>query len=149
MTVREDLAVSALDVGALDGPDATAELLVGLAHQCRDRGTWGGQRALSYWDRLPDKVRTACYGGPTLGHWWERMSRVLGCSPPRDPTDRADLARALACPQASAVLDVLRTRTEVVCLRVRLAVQARRDRDAPPPDTTVDPVPLDEMETLL
>ncbi|MGH3993092.1 MAG: hypothetical protein ACRDSN_11600, partial [Pseudonocardiaceae bacterium] len=119
MSVREDLEASALEVGALPAAEATAELLVGLAHQCRDRATWGGQRALTYWDRLPDKVRTACYAGPALANWWERMSRVLGCTPPRTPTDRADLARALACGEDFAVLDALRTRTESLCLRVR------------------------------
>lgn len=144
MTVKTDLESSALDVGALDGPAATAELLVGLAHQCRDRATWGGQRALTYWDRLPDKVRTACYGGPTLGHWWERMCRTLGCTPPRNETDRVDLARALACEDGEVVLDALRTRGETLCLRVRLAVQARRDRDTPEPAET--PVPLDTLE---
>lgn len=114
-------------VGAVTGPAVHAERLVALAHDTRDRDVWGGDRAITYWDRLPDRVRTACYAGPTLAAWWERMSRQLGCSPPSLSTDRALLAATLACGDDAAVLDELRRHTEALCLRVRLAVQLDRD----------------------
>lgn len=103
-----------------------AVLLVTAAHDARDRVTWGGDRAITYWSRLPEKIRSACYGGPTLAHWWERITRILGCSQPSRLEDREAVSVLLAR-NDPAVLDVLRTQAEATCLLVRLAVQQHRD----------------------
>lgn len=121
----------AADVGPLDEVSARAELLIAVAHETRDRDIWGGDRALTYWDRLPEKVRAACYAGPTLADWWQRITTTLGCTHPRTVDDRRALATALAAGDDRQVLDALRTRTEALCLRVRLAAQQRRDTRQP------------------
>lgn len=126
-TITEMAAQTAELCGPLAGAAATAELLVALAHDNRDYDVWGGERALTYWDRVPDRIRTACYRGPRLASWWEAMTRSLGCGQPRRVEDRETLARALACGDDAAVLDVLRTETEMLVLRVRLAAQAQRE----------------------
>src|SRR5690606_3790345 len=71
--IQQMLDALADEIGVLDPVSARAELLVAVAHECRDRGVWGGDRALTYWDRLPEKVRAACYAGPSLADWWQRM----------------------------------------------------------------------------
>lgn len=127
----------AVDVGP--SPDRTAELLVAIAHDRRDRSVWGGDRAITYWDRLPDRVRTACYAGPTVAHWWERMCRQLGCTQPSKQEDRMALAEALGCGRDAAVLEVIRANTEALCLRVRLSIQLMyEDRDTAEPSTATN-----------
>lgn len=133
-TYRARLDRLATEVGPVDGPEATAELLVLAAHDTRDWDTWGGDRAITYWDRLPAKILAACYRGPTLAHWWQAITGTLGCTPPRRIEDRTAVAAALACGDDRAVLDVLRTRPEVICLRVRLAQDL--DRQARTKETT-------------
>lgn len=129
-TIAEQLATSAAELGALPPAEARAVALVALAYATRDRDVWGGDRALTFWDRLPDRVRTGCYRGPTLGHWWEAMTRALGCGQPHRLEDRELLASTLAAGDDRAVLDVLRTQTEMVCLRVRLSIPRTTRRDA-------------------
>lgn len=137
----QDLLMSVThEIGMVHGPTATAELLVALAHQCRDRSVWGGERALTYWDRLPEKIRMATYAGYTLARWWERCSHTLGCTPPRVAEDRVALAVALAGGDDAQVLAVLRSEPHALCLRVRLAHQYRRGQ-AP---LSVHPVSLDQ-----
>lgn len=126
MTVKDltvfDLVQASAEV--LEGctADQTVALaLVLLAHDNRDRSVWGGDRAITYWDRLPDRIRTATYAGPTLAHWWERVTRLLGASHPTVEADRVELARVLACGRDAAVLAALRTQTETVCLWARVA----------------------------
>lgn len=126
MNVVDLIAGNAERYGPLDLAAGRAELLIAIAHATRDRDVWGGERALTYWDRLPEKIRTACYAGPTLDHWWQRISTTFGCSQPRSDDDRAALAGALGGGDDGAVIAVLRTRTAAICLRVRLAHQARR-----------------------
>lgn len=125
---RIDAAAAALGLPALDDPTARAVLLVAVAHDYRDRDVWGGDRAITYWDRLPDRVRVACYAGPTLDHWWQSVTTQLGCTHPTLAEDRTAVAVALGAGADRTVLDVIRTRTEAVCLRVRLAVQHDRDQ---------------------
>lgn len=108
---------------------ARAVLLVLAAHDGRDRGVWGGDRAITYWDRLPDRVRTSCYRGPTLGHWWEAITRTLGTTQPGRAADRDAIATALTAGDDIAVLDALRTRTEMVCLHARIAITATYTKD--------------------
>ena len=127
-----DSVVTMLDrlhaqIGAPDQVTARATLLVATAHHTRDRDVWGGDRAITYWDRLPDRVRTGCYRGPLLAHWWESMCRTLGSGQPTVIEDRVALAQALAAGSDAAVLTELRTQTEALCLRVRLAVQLSRE----------------------
>lgn len=126
LTVTERIAAAAAEIGPAEGPLAVAELLVAVAHDTRDRGVWSGNRMLTYWDRLPDQVRAACYGGPTVGHWWERMCRILGSGQPTNAPDRVALGQALTTADGAAVLSVLRSQTEMVCLRVRLVYQLTR-----------------------
>lgn len=137
--LTDDLARLAADVGPPTSPAAArAELLIAAAHQTRSRDIWGGSRARTYWDVLPDRVRTCCYAGPTLGAWWERITRVLVCTQPREE-DRADVAAALAAGDDRAVLDLLRTEAEMLCLRVRLAGQLAREA------RTVDQTPGEDF----
>ena len=124
-TINEMIDRLETEVGELDPATRTATVLVCAAHQTRDRGVWGGDRAITYWDRLPDRVRTACYRGPTTAHWWEAISRALGCGHPSLREDREAVATALAG-DSTAVLSKLRSTTETVCLLVRLAVQYQR-----------------------
>lgn len=121
VTVYDLAQETGVVIGELSKPQAVAQTLLLLAHDNRDRSVWGGQRALEYWDRLPDKVRMATYSGPTLAHWWERMVRLLGVSHPRSEADRTELATALACGLDADVLTGLRTQTEMLCLRARIA----------------------------
>lgn len=133
------LAAAAAEIGPVDGPAATAELLVAVAHATRDWEVWGGSRALEYWDRLPERVKVATYRGPTLGHWWSAIARQLGCSQPARKEDRQALAAALACGQDSPVLAALRARPEELVLRVRLAHDLHRQTNKPgTPDTDTD-----------
>lgn len=127
MTVRPDL--TDLVPAGLDPTIARAVLLVLAAHDGRDRGVWGGDRAITYWDRLPDRVRTSCYRGPTLAHWWEAISRTLGTRQPTRAVDRQAVAGAIVGGDDLAVLDVLRTRTEMVCLHARLAISTTYTKD--------------------
>ena len=123
MTIVDRLSASAELVGDPDPIMARAVLLVACAHETRDRSVWGGDKALTYWERLPEKVRASCYAGPSVGLWWERITRTLGSTHPRDPGDRDALASALVAGDDRQVLDTLRARTEAVCLRVRLSIQ--------------------------
>lgn len=132
-TVQKRLTRLAVEVGEVTGPDAVAEQLIALAHDNRDRDVWGGDRAITYWDRLPDRIRGACYAGPTLGHWWERVSVTLGCEPPRKREDRELLAAAIAGGDDQAVLEAIRRSTETLCLRVRLSHEFDRDQSVSKP----------------
>jgi hypothetical protein len=123
---RERLAILADHVGDVDEASHAATLLVAVAHDTRDRVVWGGDRAITYWQRLPERVRAACYGGPSLADWWERISRLLGCIPPTRVEDREDVARIVHLDDPQ-VMRTLRTQAEMVCLRVRLAMQLTAD----------------------
>lgn len=138
------LARATADLGP--PPDPVAELLVALAHDNRDRDVWGGDRAITYWDRLPDRIRAACYFGPTLAHWWERACAQLGSTHPTRKEDREALARALACGRDSQVLDTIRANTETLCLRVRLAIQQHYDDQPDPPKKAAK---ADTQESML
>lgn len=115
------------EIGVPDEVTARATLLVAMAHHTRDRDVWGGDRAITYWDRLPDRVRTGCYRGPLVAHWWESMCRTLGAGQPSILEDRVALAQTIAAGGDGEVLTELRTQTEALCLRVRLAVQLSRE----------------------
>lgn len=110
--------------------DQAAEL-VAIAHRCVDWDVWGGARAVRYWDALADRCRNACYAGPTLAHWWERLTTQMSLDPPRTTADRARLAELLTSPTAASTLHALRTRTQTVVLTVRVAVdEAKTARTA-------------------
>jgi hypothetical protein len=114
------------EYGPLDDDSNAALILVGVAHDTRDRTVWGGDRAITYWSRLPEKVRAACYAGPHVADWWERAVRLLGCSQPSRQEDRAAVAQIIGQDQPG-VLRVLRTNPEALCLRVRLAIQHHKE----------------------
>lgn len=125
------------DAGVDVGNDAMrrAFILVASAYRGRDRDVWGGDRAITFWDRLPDRVRTSCYRGPLLVHWWEAISRTLGVSQPGRMEDRETLATALAAGDDALVLEMLRTGTEAICLLVRLSMQLDPSRAQTNPET--------------
>lgn len=127
MTITDQLDALAQQAGAVDGSTAVAERLVALAHTTRDRDVWGGDRAITYWEHLPDKVRAATYAGPTIAAWWERMCRQLGCTQPARAEDRLLLAQCISCGDDRAVLDVLASQPQALCLRVRISVQIARE----------------------
>lgn len=137
-TISDRLDALADEIGDQDPISRRATLLVAIAHDTRDRDVWGGDRAITWWERFPDKIRAGCYGGPTLAHWWERMCRTLGCTQPRRIEDRQALAAAISAGDDQEVLTVLRTRPEALALRVRLSMPTR-----PKPDQT------DRQESLL
>lgn len=127
MTALDALTALNDEAGTVNEHVWTATLLVYVAHSTRNRDVWGGDRAITYWSILPDRVRTCCYAGPTLAAWWERICRVLDCAQPYRKEDRLAVAQALAAGDDGAVLEVLRTQAEMVCLRARLATQISRD----------------------
>lgn len=137
--------LDAAELPVPDPPTDVAQQLVLVAHRCVDWDTWGGQRALRYWDALADRVRGGCYAGPTLTAWWNRMVVSMGLQPPRRE-DRDLLLRLLDGQQARPVLAVLRAHADTVVLRVRVAVDAARQTR---PDVHPTPVDLDPEETLL
>lgn len=124
-TAADQLAAAGLP--PLPGPSGRAELLVMIAHRCVDWETWGGARAIRYWDAMGQRVRSACYAGPTLGAWWERLSRQMSLTPPRSAADREALATLLSEGADAAVLAVLRSQTELLLVRVRVAADTRRE----------------------
>lgn len=107
------------------GADDVAERLVLLAHYGADWDVWGGARRVRYWDALAERVKAATFAGPGLADWWTAMSMSLPTAP-RNKDERADLASLLACDGQRAVLSVLRNRTDVVVLRVRVIAENRR-----------------------
>jgi hypothetical protein len=130
MTTGDDTVpgvLAAAGLPPLTGPQAVAEQLVMLAHRCADWEVWGGPRTVRYWDALAMRVRAACYAGPTLGAWWERLSRQMSLIPPARAGDRVLLASLLAGGDDLAVLAVLRGQTEMLLVRVRCAVDVRRE----------------------
>jgi hypothetical protein len=129
-TLRTRLDRLADEVGAPDPPLAAAELMVAAAYVGRNRDIWGGDKALTFWDRFPDRVRAACYRGPTPAHWWEAISRMLDVVAPAKVEDRRALVAALGHSDGTAVLSALRTQPEALCLRVRLAFQLSREDSA-------------------
>lgn len=133
MTEQIDQATGML--GDMTAAERCACILVALAHANRDRDVWGSDRAFTFWDRFPNDVRAACCRGPTLGHWWEAMTRRLGAHQPGKAEDRQLLAATLAEP-AGPVLDVLRGQAEVTCLRVRLVAQHQREQATDDTPTT-------------
>lgn len=125
-TITDRMATLDGDLGTAEPEVSSATFLVAAAYDGRDRDVWGSDRALTFWDRFPDRVRAACYRGPTLAHWWEGISRDLGVSPPTRVEDRARLASIIAGDPAP-VRAVLAGQTATICLRVRLAWQLTRE----------------------
>jgi len=129
----DDTAATMVDAAGLpplEGPQRTAEVLTAMAHRCADWDVWGGPRAIRYWDALTSRVRQACYAGPRLSLWWERLTVQMSLTPPPRKADRALLASLLAGGGDAAVLDVLRREPEALVLRVRVAADTRREARA-------------------
>lgn len=137
----DDTAVTMMDAAGLPplaGAERTAELLACLAHRCADWDVWGGPRAVRYWDALASRTRQACYAGPRLAQWWERLTVQMSLTAPQRRADRAILGALLAGGDDAAVLDVLRCQTEAVVLRVRIAADTRRAARVPAPGTSTE-----------
>lgn len=108
-------------------PEAeVAERLVLLAHYGADFSIWGGTRRARYWDALLERVKAATYAGPTLGDWWQAMSKSLPCAA-RNTEERADLVQLLGHEPAIPVLNYLRRHPDYLVLRVRVIAEARRN----------------------
>lgn len=123
----DTLAVlNAAKLPPVPAPDETATQLVMLAHRCIDWDVWGSARAVRYWDALASRVRAACYAGPTLAHWWARMCVSMSLHEPSLAADRTLLASLLA-EGPGPVLDALRSRTEMIVVRVRVAVDHAKE----------------------
>jgi len=127
MSVTTKEWMDAAGIDPLEGPARTAELLVASAHRCVDWDIWGGSRRLRYWDALAEAVRAACYSGPRVADWWERIGRQMSLGQPGKWEDRRLVAELLACGDDRAVLDVLRKNADALVLRVRVASDARKD----------------------
>lgn len=130
VVTREWQAAVSLPPVETDAQDV-AERLVLLAHYGADFSIWTGKRRVRYWEALTERVKAATFAGPTLGHWWEWLSRDLPTAP-RNAREREDLAHLLASENPREVLRVLRGFPEIVVLRVRVIAEARRaeTRDA-------------------
>lgn len=102
-----------------------AQRLVLLAHYGADFTIWGGARRSRYWDALTERVKAATYAGPSLGDWWQAMSRSLPCTP-RNGSERADLVHLMSHEPALPVLMYLRRHPDYLVLRVRVIADARR-----------------------
>lgn len=124
-----DSTLAASPLPPLHGADATAERLVLLVHRGVDWQVWGGARRARYWDALTERVRAATYAGPTLNHWWTRITADI-TSEARSPEDRLAAATALSSGHDRAVLNSLHRNAAALVLRVRvLSETARADRE--------------------
>ena len=116
----------------LDGPAAQAERLLLLIHYGIDwRTGWVGAYRATYWEKLlADRVVIATYRCASLRRWWREVSAALD-SAPRSPAQRGELA-GLLNGDDQGVLEVLRTESEALVLRVRIVADAvRAARTAP------------------
>lgn len=119
--------LSAAGLPSASETEAIADQLVLLAHRCVDWETWGGARAMRYWDALTERVRASCYAGPSLSAWWVRLSTTMGLGAPSNKADRALLAQLLGHADQRGVLRVLRTQTDTTVLRVRCAIDTAKE----------------------
>lgn len=121
-----DSPVPALEDPALE----VAEQLIFALHEGVDWQVWGGSRRARYWDALADRVRAGTYAGPTLSHWWESACYHLS-STPRDNDHRAFVSKLLFTSGVNqrAVLKALRDQASVLVLRVRVHIDAARNKE--------------------
>ena len=110
----------------LEGSEGVAERLLLLVHYGIDWSSgWVSRYRATYWDRLlPDRVICATYRADTLRRWWRDVSNDLG-SVPRNAAERQELAQLLRADPVP-VLEVLRSETEALLLRVRIITEAMR-----------------------
>lgn len=126
----------------LSGPEGVAERLLLLLHYgvAWSQG-WVTARRGTYWDELlPDRVVAATYRAATLPRWWTDVSQWLE-SRPRSAAERLELEQLLRTDDPVRVLEVLRSETAALVLRVRIvseAVRAARDAEGEPADEGAD-----------
>lgn len=110
----------------LQGPAGQAERLLLLVHYGVNwRTGWVGAYRATYWEKLlADRVFIATYRSATLRRWWREVSAALD-SAPRNAEQRLELV-ALLDGDDRAVLEVLRTESEALVLRVRIVADAVR-----------------------
>lgn len=135
----------------LAGPAASAERLVFLVHRGVNWDVWGPRR-LTYWDALSARVRAGTYAGRDLNAWWQDVASRID-SEPRNRDDRRLLAETLMAADQRAVLNILRDQSDVLVLRVRVAVEHHRENNTERPlveAATVEPLaPTSEPEPVL
>lgn len=111
----------------LDDADGVAERLLLLLHYGSDFGIWGEKRRARYWEALTERVKGACYSGPTLMDWWSNISEAIP-SQPRNEKERAETALLLSYPHGGLkVLQVFRNHTPALVLRTRVCAEYRRN----------------------
>lgn len=114
------------DMPPLEGPAGTAERLLLLLHYGIDwsHGWVAGYRT-RYWDQLlPDRVIVATYRADNLRRWWSEVAAELEAEP-RNAAERSELEQLLRH-EPLPVLNVLRTETEALVLRVRIVADTLR-----------------------
>lgn len=110
---------------ALTGAAGTAERLLLLLHYGVDWESWVGRMRTTYWSQvLPDRVVAATFLAGNLRSWWGIVSAEME-SRPRNSAQRAEL-EVLLREDARPVLEVLRTETDALLLRVQLTAEAVR-----------------------
>lgn len=104
-----------------------AQALVDAVHASMDWDVWGGARRVRYWDALTENVRAATYRGRTVADWWQGLVTLMGCAPPANAGRRADVADLIqASGDDRTVMRILRTRANVLVLRLRVQQDAKR-----------------------
>lgn len=120
-----DDVLNASPLDPVSGPDATAEQLILLVHRGVNWDVWGPRR-MTYWDALTSRIKAGTYAGRDLGAWWQDICLRID-STPRSSADRRLVASLLNSPDQRAVLNALRDRSDMLVLRVRVAIEAHRE----------------------
>lgn len=110
----------------LSGPAGTAERLLLLLHYGIDWSSWVGGHRATYWDQLlPDRVVVSSYRAANLRQWWTAASTDLQAIP-RNRAERRELEQLLRA-DSVPVLQVMRTETAALILRVRIVAESVRE----------------------
>lgn len=110
----------------LEGHEGVAERLLLLIHYGIDwDASWVSGYRKTYWDKLlPDRIICATYRAPNLRRWWRDVADELG-SRPRNAAERAELEQLLR-QDSQPVLEILRSETPALLLRVRICTEQAR-----------------------
>lgn len=126
-----DRWLAAGDLPALHGAADVADRLLLLVHYGIDwQNGWlsNARHRIKYWDPiLPDRVILATFSAGTLRRWYTDVAAQL-ISAPRNAAERRELEQLLRPAVAETqVLEVLRTETAGLLLRIRITADAVRD----------------------
>ncbi len=130
-TTPTDRWLSAVEgMPPLAGPAGTAERLLLLLHYGIDWNGWVGAHRATYWEQLlPDRVVVSTYRAANLRQWWDGVCTELQAIP-RTREERRELEQLLRSDPVP-VLQVMRSETAALILRVRIVAEAVRDTKAP------------------